>query len=63
MVRDDRLELFGVAERQLPEQDPDGRMLPLSCGTALHHALVAMDAEGRRYEVAGRPGSRSPRSG
>jgi nitroreductase len=58
VVRADRLELFGVAERQLQEQDPDGRMLLLSCGTALHHAQVAMDAEGWRYEVerpAGEP--------
>ncbi|MDI6101306.1 nitroreductase [Actinoplanes sp. NEAU-A12] len=58
VVREDRLELFGVAERQLREQDPDGRMLLLSCGTALHHALVALDAEGWRHEVerpAGEP--------
>ncbi|HWS34145.1 MAG TPA: nitroreductase [Actinoplanes sp.] len=51
MVRDGRLELFGVAERQLREQDPTGRMLLLSCGTALHHATVALEAEGWRHEV------------
>ncbi|MEU4557048.1 nitroreductase [Actinoplanes sp. NPDC023936] len=51
VVRDGQLELFGVAERQLTEQDPEGRMLLLSCGTALHHAQVALDAEGWRYEV------------
>ncbi|WP_430783546.1 Acg family FMN-binding oxidoreductase [Actinoplanes sp. G11-F43] len=58
VVRDGRLELFGVAERQLREQDPSGRMLLLSCGTALHHARVALDAEGWRHEVerpAGEP--------
>ena len=58
VVRDDRLELFGAAERQLHEQDPEGRMLLLSCGTALHHARVALDAEGWRHEVerpAGEP--------
>ncbi|GAA4930022.1 Acg family FMN-binding oxidoreductase [Actinoplanes utahensis] len=58
VVRGDRLELHGVAERQLREQDPDGRMLLLSCGTALHHARVALDAEGWRHEVerpAGEP--------
>ncbi|MFC7527435.1 Acg family FMN-binding oxidoreductase [Actinoplanes sp. GCM10030250] len=51
VVRGGRLELFGVAERQLHEQDPAGHMLLLSCGTALHHAQVALTAEGWRYEV------------
>ncbi|GAA1580226.1 Acg family FMN-binding oxidoreductase [Actinoplanes couchii] len=58
VVQGDRLELFGVAERQLHEQDPGGHMLLLSCGTALHHARVALDAEGWRHEVdrpAGEP--------
>ena len=58
VVRAGRLELFGVAERQLREQDPTGRMLLLSCGTALHHAQVALTAEGWRHEVkrpAGEP--------
>jgi nitroreductase len=56
VVRDGALELFGVTERQLTEQDPEGKMLLLSCGTALHHALVALDAEGWRHEVS-RPDS------
>ncbi|WP_328460773.1 nitroreductase [Actinoplanes sp. NBC_00393] len=51
VVRAGRLELFGVSERQLLEQDPSGRMLLLSCGTALHHAQVALTAEGWRHEV------------
>ncbi|GIE77802.1 NAD(P)H nitroreductase [Actinoplanes philippinensis] len=58
VVREGRLELFGVSERQLREQDPEGRMLLLSCGTALHHAQVALEAEGWRHEVdrpAGEP--------
>ncbi|MBG0560327.1 Acg family FMN-binding oxidoreductase [Actinoplanes aureus] len=58
VVRAGRLELFGVVERQLREQDPSGRMLLLSCGTALHHAQVALSAEGWRHEVrrpAGEP--------
>ena len=58
VVRDRGLELYGVAERQLREQDPEGRMLLLSCGTALHHARVALEAEGWRHEVerpAGEP--------
>ena len=52
VVRADRLELSGVSERQLREQAPDGRMLLLSCGTAVHHARVALNAAGWRHEVA-----------
>jgi nitroreductase len=56
VVRADRLELYPVAERQLRAQDPDARMLLLSCGAALHHAQVALDAEGWTYRVQ-RPAS------
>jgi nitroreductase len=56
VVRADRLELYAVAERQLRAQDPDARMLLLSCGAALHHAQVALDAEGWSYRVE-RPGT------
>ena len=45
-VLPDRLELYAVRERQLHATDPQGRMLLLSCGTALHHARVALAAEG-----------------
>src|SRR5689334_6449698 len=55
VVRGDRLELFAVAARQLREQDPQGRLMQLSCGAALHHALVALTAEGWVYDVD-RPG-------
>ena len=51
VVRPDRLELFAVTERQLQVQDPDGHMLLISCGTALHHAQVALDAEGWLYQI------------
>jgi nitroreductase len=40
------LELKAVRERQLSITDPLGRMLTVSCGAALHHARVALDAEG-----------------
>ena len=60
VVQGGSLKLFGVTERQLTEQDPEGRMLLLSCGTALHHAQVALEAEGWRYEIA-RP--ESPENG
>ncbi|GAA2695859.1 Acg family FMN-binding oxidoreductase [Actinoplanes palleronii] len=59
VVRADRLELFAVAGRQLQAQDPDARMLLLSCGAALHHAQVALDAEGWAYSVD-RPAALTP---
>ncbi|WP_432839543.1 Acg family FMN-binding oxidoreductase [Dactylosporangium sp. CA-092794] len=46
VVHGDRMELFAVPDRQLREQDPDGRLMVLSCGAALHHALVGLAAEG-----------------
>ncbi|GAA2857461.1 NAD(P)H nitroreductase [Actinoplanes cyaneus] len=59
VVRGDRLELFAAGERQLPAHDPDARMLLVSCGAALHHAQVALDAQGWAYAVE-RPGSLTP---
>lgn len=55
VVRPDRLELYANTERQLTAHDPDGHMLLLSCGAALHHAEVALSAEGWRFTVD-RPG-------
>ncbi|GAA2574973.1 NAD(P)H nitroreductase [Dactylosporangium fulvum] len=58
VVHADRLELFAVPDRQLREQDPDGRLMRLSCGAALHHARVALAAEGWLHDVerpAGEP--------
>lgn len=51
VVRGDRLELYAVTDRQLHEQDPAGRLMLLSCGAALHHARVALDAEGWSHRV------------
>ncbi|MEU7874420.1 nitroreductase [Dactylosporangium sp. NPDC049140] len=51
VVRGDRLELYAEPGRQLREQDADGRLMVLSCGAALHHALVALAASGWKYEV------------
>ncbi|GAA3394883.1 nitroreductase family protein [Cryptosporangium minutisporangium] len=50
-VRDSALELRTDRSRQLAVTDPMGRMLTISCGLALHHALVALAAEGRRASV------------
>ena len=51
IVRPNALELYAVTERQLRFQDPDRHMLLLSCGTALHHAQVALNAEGWQYLI------------
>jgi nitroreductase len=45
-VRQARADLYAERRRQLPVTDPDGRLLALSCGAALHHARVALAAEG-----------------
>lgn len=45
-VLPDALELRVVRDRQLTATDPEGRLLVLSCGAALHHARVALAAEG-----------------
>jgi nitroreductase len=45
-VRRASLELWAVPERQLTNTDPDGRMMTVSCGAALHHARVALHALG-----------------
>jgi nitroreductase len=47
----DRLELHAERDRQLPATDPQGRLLAISCGAALHHALVALRAQGWTAEV------------
>jgi hypothetical protein len=40
------LDLRAERSRQLAVTDPGGRMLAISCGAALHHARVALAAEG-----------------
>jgi nitroreductase len=48
------------ADRQLPNTDPDGRDLILSCGTALHHCLAAFAAVGWRSKVTRMPNPADP---
>ncbi|WP_432993409.1 Acg family FMN-binding oxidoreductase [Dactylosporangium sp. CA-233914] len=60
VVRGERMELFAVPDRQLREQDPDGRLMILSCGAALHHALVALAASGWTGRVERLAGADSP---
>ena len=45
------LELRAERDRQLSVTDPAGRMLIISCGAALHHARVALAAEGWGVDV------------
>ncbi|HZM84030.1 MAG TPA: nitroreductase family protein [Candidatus Limnocylindrales bacterium] len=41
-VHEDRLELHADRSRQLATADSSGRLLTISCGVALHHAMVAV---------------------
>src|SRR5436305_2280585 len=50
-TRSAALELWADRGRQLRVSDPDGRMLTLSCGAALHHAVVALAVQGLRGVV------------
>ena len=45
-VLDDSIELWADRERQLVTADPDGRLMTVSCGTALHHLRTALVASG-----------------
>ncbi|MEV0567834.1 hypothetical protein [Dactylosporangium sp. NPDC050588] len=47
----DRLALYADWNRRLADADPDGRQLLISCGAALHHARVALAAEGVGVDV------------
>jgi nitroreductase len=56
----DTLDLYAERARQLPVTDPDGRLLHVSCGAALHHARTALAAEGRSAAVALLPDTTNP---
>jgi nitroreductase len=49
------LQLYADPGRQLPNTDPDGRDLILSCGTALHHCVAAFAAVGWQSRVSRLP--------
>ncbi len=59
-VTGDVLELWAVRDRQLGVADPLGRLLTVSCGAALHHARVALAAEGIASTVERRPDPDQP---
>jgi hypothetical protein len=54
------LDLYADRGRQLGVTDPFGRLLLLSCGAALHHALVTLAAEGWRFDVSRLPDPADP---
>lgn len=59
-VLPDRLQLFAERSRQLAATDPDGRLLTLSCGAALHHARLALAAEGHACDTRRMPDAAQP---
>lgn len=59
-IQDDALELHADRTRALEAADPEGRNLVMSCGTALHHALVAARALGWAPVVGTLPDPRDP---
>ncbi|GIF18822.1 hypothetical protein BJ973_005867 [Actinoplanes tereljensis] len=54
------LELSADPTRQLDATDPDGRLLLISCGTALHHARTALAAAGFAVTVERLPDPARP---
>jgi nitroreductase len=60
LVSDDAAELRADRTRQLVSLDPDGRLLTLSCGAALHHARTALTAAGVSSEVTRLPDAADP---
>ncbi|MFC0530523.1 Acg family FMN-binding oxidoreductase [Phytohabitans kaempferiae] len=59
-VADTTLDLYAVRGRQLPGGDPEGRLLTVSCGAALHHARIALAAGGWSAEVTRLPDPADP---
>lgn len=49
------LDLYADRSRQLMAIDPDGRLVLMSCGGALHHAKVSLAADGLGARVTLRP--------
>ncbi|MEB3981576.1 nitroreductase family protein [Mycobacterium sp. 663a-19] len=60
LVGEESLHLYADASRQLPNTDPDGRDLILSCGAALNHLVVAAAAVGWQAKVARLPNPADP---
>jgi hypothetical protein len=56
----DTFDLSVDRHRVLELSDPDGRLAILSCGVALHHALVSLSADGWHTTVSRLPDSSDP---
>ena len=54
------MELYAEPTRRLDVTDPDGRLLLISCGVALHHARTALAAAGRKATVRRFPDDARP---
>jgi nitroreductase len=59
-IHDNVADLYADTSRQLRVADPDRRMLTISCGVALHHARVALAADGIAVEVTVLPNLDDP---
>jgi nitroreductase len=60
LVGAESLHLYSDEDRQLPNTDPDGRDLILSCGAALNHCVVALAAVGWLAKVTRLPNPADP---
>ncbi|MBB2946374.1 hypothetical protein FB565_006142 [Actinoplanes lutulentus] len=56
----DHLDLFLDDSRALPVTDPDRRLAILSCGAALHHALISLAADGQHTTLTRLPDTARP---
>jgi nitroreductase len=54
------LRLWADHSRQLLVADPDGRLLTVSCGAALHHACLVLSVMGREVQVRRLPDPAEP---
>jgi nitroreductase len=59
-VEGNQLDLYVDSSRQLSVSDPGGRLLVVSAGAALHHARLAIAAEGWASHVDRTPDPRQP---
>ncbi|NUR50739.1 MAG: nitroreductase [Hamadaea sp.] len=60
VVEDHAMQLWADRSRQLLVADPDGRLLTVSCGAALHHARVALAVAGHHAQVRPLPDAAEP---
>jgi hypothetical protein len=59
-IDDDRAELHADRSHRPPGSDPEDRLLTISCGVAMHHARVALAADGVGVDVVRLPDPSKP---